>query len=480
MTSGYILIAAILLLGGLIAALGDRLGSKVGKARLRLFNLRPKQTAVVVTVLTGTLIASSTLGIIFALSKSLRQGVFELDDILEKRRQVKQELLKVTEEKNQIEDKLAKAREKQIEATETLAEINVSYQASLKKLKNASNQANSLKKDVKSLLIQRLELVKTKEQLNLEVGQLRQKLEQQSQQLNSQKKQISLQDQILKDKENQQKILAGEIKKRDTTISNLDRAISSKDEDLRGKETRVKQLESQLASIKKELDVLDQYYQTYQELREKRIVLGRGQVLAFGTVKVVEPKAAVEAIDYLLSEANRNAIKAISPTENIEGSTSRVVKITKAQVELLAGQIKDGRDYVITIVSAGNYVQGEEEVRVFADVRLNQEVFPEDIQIATVSIDIEQNSQEELQKRLDLLLSAAQFRARSAGIVGDIQVEGGSITTISDFITQLKNANGPVEELRAITMETTYTSGPLKLRLVAISKGKIIFSTSAT
>lgn len=63
-------------LGGILAALGDRLGSKVGKARLTLFNLRPKQTAVVVTVMTGTVIAASTLGLLFGLSKSLRQGFF--------------------------------------------------------------------------------------------------------------------------------------------------------------------------------------------------------------------------------------------------------------------------------------------------------------------------------------------------------------------------------------------------------------------
>ena len=64
MTSSYILVLSILVLGGLIAALGDRLGSKVGKARLTIGNLRPKQTAIVVTVLTGTLIAASTFSIL--------------------------------------------------------------------------------------------------------------------------------------------------------------------------------------------------------------------------------------------------------------------------------------------------------------------------------------------------------------------------------------------------------------------------------
>ena len=58
MTSGYILIVAILLLGGVIATLGDRIGTKVGKARLSLFNLRPRKTATLVTVITGSLISA--------------------------------------------------------------------------------------------------------------------------------------------------------------------------------------------------------------------------------------------------------------------------------------------------------------------------------------------------------------------------------------------------------------------------------------
>ena len=56
---GLILILVVLILGGLIATLGDRIGTKVGKARLSLFNLRPRKTAVLVTVFTGVMISAS-------------------------------------------------------------------------------------------------------------------------------------------------------------------------------------------------------------------------------------------------------------------------------------------------------------------------------------------------------------------------------------------------------------------------------------
>jgi uncharacterized protein (DUF3084 family) len=51
--TGWFLLLALLVLGGVLSTLGDRLGSRVGKARLSLLGLRPKRTAVVITVLTG-------------------------------------------------------------------------------------------------------------------------------------------------------------------------------------------------------------------------------------------------------------------------------------------------------------------------------------------------------------------------------------------------------------------------------------------
>ncbi|MEM9165037.1 MAG: DUF3084 domain-containing protein, partial [Cyanobacteria bacterium P01_F01_bin.4] len=74
MDVGLILVATILLLGGVIATVGDRIGMRVGKARLSLFNLRPRQTATVVSVLTGGVISASTLGLLLITSEQLRKG----------------------------------------------------------------------------------------------------------------------------------------------------------------------------------------------------------------------------------------------------------------------------------------------------------------------------------------------------------------------------------------------------------------------
>jgi len=79
--SGWLLILALLLLGGVLSTLGDRLGSKVGKARLSLLGMRPRRTAVVITVLTGSLISAISLGLMLLVSDRLRTGLFELDQL---------------------------------------------------------------------------------------------------------------------------------------------------------------------------------------------------------------------------------------------------------------------------------------------------------------------------------------------------------------------------------------------------------------
>lgn len=79
--TGWLLILAVLLLGGVLATIGDRLGSRIGKARLSLFRLRPRSTAVLITVLTGSLISALTLGLMLAVSEQLRVGLFQLDKI---------------------------------------------------------------------------------------------------------------------------------------------------------------------------------------------------------------------------------------------------------------------------------------------------------------------------------------------------------------------------------------------------------------
>ena len=481
MTSGYILIAAIFLLGGIVAVFGDRLGTKIGKARLRLFNLRPRQTASIVTVITGMSISALTLGILFGLSGSLRRGIFQLDDILREKRQIKGELAQVREQKQQVEQQLAKVRTQQDRAIKNLAAIDLDFEQSKQQVTEISTQAKKLRQELDSLLAER-----KKQQQQLE------RLQQQSQELQSQlqqrERQIVRQDEVLNQKEarlrqleQQQQLLHAQVQERDRSIAQLDDAIANAEVSIQLRTKRLEQLESQLASLSKGVAELEQSYlelrQKNQELREKQIAIFRGQVLSSAVVRIIDPSTARSAIGNLLKQANNNALKATQ--FNATESQQRIVKMTSSQRKQLESQIKDGRDYVLRIISAENYVQGEKEIRVFADLALNKQVFTKGEEIATVSIDFDSRNinRQEVQERLNWLLAVSKFRAQRAGILGNIEIGDNKIENLVKFVNKITQTTEPINEIKAIVAEDTYTAGPLKLDFVVMRNGKVIFST---
>jgi uncharacterized protein (DUF3084 family) len=495
MTSAYILVAAVLILGGIIAALGDHLGSKVGKARLRLFKLRPRETAVVLTVLTGTLIAASTLLILFTFSKSLREGVFRLDEILKQLRTAQADLKLASQEKALIEQQLQRTKQQQQQVQKRSREINANYNQALQKLRQVVGQAQRLRGDVKTLTREQTQLRQQKQQLSVEMAQLQAQVKLRDQELSLRQAEVKLRDQELQKRqvkiaqqdqrlaqrqqrlqalEQQRQELAQEISQRDGRIELLDQAIAAKDRSLRQRESQLGELEQELAFLNREVQTLERYYQDYQELRERRIALLRGQVLAFGAVRVVEPQAAIQAVDEILRQANRNALQATRPP-GTPAPPEPIVLITKAQVEQLVAQLQTGSDYVVRILSAGNYVQNEQEIRVFADVAPNREIFQEDEAIATISMDRSNFSEEDIQKRLEYLIAAAQFRARREGVLGNIQVEDGRIKTLIQFVEDISQTSERPDEIRAVAAGVTAVVGPLRLRLVALKNGRVIF-----
>ncbi len=71
----------IVVLAGVIAYLGDRVGHQVGRKRLTLFNIRPRYTSTIIAVGTGMIIALIiTLAAIFA-SNQVKTAFFRLSEI---------------------------------------------------------------------------------------------------------------------------------------------------------------------------------------------------------------------------------------------------------------------------------------------------------------------------------------------------------------------------------------------------------------
>ncbi len=76
---GITLILVLAVVGGVIAFIGDRLGTRIGKKKLSIFGLRPRHTAVVVTIFTGICITTVTFGIMAAASENVRTALFGME-----------------------------------------------------------------------------------------------------------------------------------------------------------------------------------------------------------------------------------------------------------------------------------------------------------------------------------------------------------------------------------------------------------------
>ena len=147
--SGWLLILALLVLGGVLSTLGDRLGSKVGKARLSLLGMRPRRTAVVITVLTGSLISAISLGLMLLVSDRLRTGLFELD---------------------QLERRLREGRDALHRSQRELTAAEQGRQQARSQLSMVEAQAASLRRELAPLLQQRRLLEQERDQLSREIG----------------------------------------------------------------------------------------------------------------------------------------------------------------------------------------------------------------------------------------------------------------------------------------------------------------------
>ncbi len=78
---GIAVVVVIVLVAGLIAYIGDRVGHQVGRKRMTLFGLRPKYTSTIVAVGTGMMIALVVTLTTLGLSGYARAAFFHLSEI---------------------------------------------------------------------------------------------------------------------------------------------------------------------------------------------------------------------------------------------------------------------------------------------------------------------------------------------------------------------------------------------------------------
>ncbi|MEB3234699.1 MAG: DUF3084 domain-containing protein [Cyanobacteriota bacterium] len=351
--SGWLLILALLLLGGILSTLGDRLGSRVGKARLSLLGMRPRRTAVLITVLTGSLISAVSLGFMLLVSERLRVGLFQLD---------------------QLEERLQQSRLALERSSRELATTE-------RERNQARSRAQQLRQELAPLLAQRNRLERERDQLTGEVNQRDAEIRRNQRDLSRVRQQIATRSQELKGLESNlialrrgdvvissgQPLATAKVKldKPDQALQVITTLLQQANRnafarvlpgepanrqillvprnDITKLETLLKQPGSWVVSILSAANVLRGEKQVlgFPDLRPNRSVVQSGEVLAGTTIErdLREPNQIARRLNLLLAAAYARAQRQGTLSDGLQFDIARINQLVREISDRPADQV---------------------------------------------------------------------------------------------------------------------------------------------
>lgn len=236
---GFLLL--VVLLGGVIAYVADRMGRQIGKKRLTVFGMRPRHTALLITIGAGVLIPVVTVLLVMAVSRDVREWIVEGRAAIAQRNQALRELETTIEQRNEAQEEL--------EALELQAQgLNLQINQLGTDLKRSEAQSVTFSKQAKRAQadVQRLE--RRSNELTREITALNRRITE----VNSQLKSRTAELQTLTDQRNvlQQNLTAAnqeldDIQRRNQELTSENAELEKQ---LEAKQSDVERLQTQIAS----------------------------------------------------------------------------------------------------------------------------------------------------------------------------------------------------------------------------------------
>ncbi|MFN6340018.1 MAG: DUF3084 domain-containing protein [Cyanobacteriota bacterium] len=414
--SGWLLILALLVLGGILSTLGDRLGSKVGKARLSLFNLRPRNTAVVITALTGSLISAISLGLMLLVSERLRVGLFELD---------------------QLRDRL---REGRLALSTSQSEL-----ASSKR--DLERNRQELQANQRELRISRVELNRALQGRQAAIASERKV----TQALSMAERRVGALREELRPLQNERRRLESERDRLSRDVKGRDAEIQRTEKELAGVRARIEAGAKELKDLEGKVIAL----------RRGDVLIASGQPLAIARIRLGRQEPPRQSIDALLQEANTTAFRLLLPGQKAD---RQILLVPRSDIERLDQALRKPGTWVVIIRSAANILRGEQRVLAFPDLRPNRGVVRRGEVLARTVLDGDVRSPEEVRSRLNLLLASAFTQAQRKGtLVDGLQVDGAGLNKLGLALSQ--RPEGVRATLEAVALANADTPDPISVEL---------------
>lgn len=418
------LILVLVVTGGLIAWLGDTIGRKVGRKRLTLFGLRPRHTSVVITVITGILIAGSSLGIMAIVSQDVRTALFSMKQLQE------------TLARNQVQLRLkdAELSEKRSQARSLETEIATrtsEYDALNNQLQTVLQQRNAVDVALKKVKDQLVQIQTQYTQVISDYRQAQSHLSSTTEQLGFEKTRVD-----------RLKELAAPLAK---AVDDLTKQVESLTKE---KST----LETELSNLRTDLFFGNVAY------RADEIVLST-------VIRGGRPVEAVkkDLLAFLNGPANEVARRRGAKIEGKDTALQVVPEHFNQAAELISGT--DDR-VVVRVISYTNTLAGN-PVPVYFQLFRNQRIFRKNEVIATRRIETTLSPDQMLLEIL-ALLSDVNERAIRQGMVTTAEGTVGRTTNwteIPDTINRIRTYSGAVIVQAVATEDTWSATGPLQVRL---------------
>lgn len=399
--SGIYLIGTMVLTGGVIAFIGDKLGTKIGKKRLSMFGLRPRHTSMIVTVITGGLITALSIGTMAVASQDVRTALFGMEELNAAMASTKKDLDKVTGELSGMKDEYKKADEA----------LAIS------------------KKEIAALKTEQDEL--TKESENLKRG---------NEQLELEKAELTEQNASLA-------ATNSELASNNETLRNFNLTLTADNEKLSADKA---ELEEHTKNLREGLIAM----------REGDIVFRAGEILSTGILKGGQSVDEVtDEINLLVETASRNIAERFGADEDSS------IWIYQPELQDIIEKVSsDNQDVILRITAAGNLMRGE-PVRTKLNIFPNNKIYSKGEFVFAKSYEVKNEDDAEIivQDFLTninrLAVEKGILPDPISGTIGAMNAD--QLYEIMDSIDAVR---GKVQ-LSAFAKENTTSIGPLRLNI---------------
>lgn len=400
---GVWLILVLVVTGGAIAFIGDRLGTKVGKKKLSIFGLRPRHTSIIVTIVTGILITTMTLGVMALTSENVRTALFGME---------------------KLQENMAKTRESLTQAEKEL-ELAQSERA------ETNEQLEKAKADVDKLQLQQKELQAASDELV--AG-----------------------NKILEEENSRLAARNDSLVSENNSLTNSNDKLTSANENLTNENGKLtsdnKELLERTIALRNGLIYL----------REGDVVFRAGEVIASGVVRGNRPASEVASdLQALAQVANRNVSARLG-----ENTGDKDIWIYQPEYDAAVKTIAESpQDMVVRIVAAGNLIRGE-SVRTTLALYKNSVIYKNKEFIIAKPYTLYGDGQEAEETAMNFL-KEVNLAANAKGILADpitgsVGVMDGE--EFYDIVNKLRGMRGSVV-LSAYALGDTDALGPLRLKL---------------